>query len=50
MKTHEKKKRFRTFCRAQVVAGLINQPNGNWAPAQVTKAMDQMMRAGYRIR
>jgi hypothetical protein len=48
-KAFQKKKAFQAFCRAQVKAGLINQANGNWAPANSSKAMDRDMRAGYRV-
>jgi hypothetical protein len=48
-KTTKKKAAFKAFCRAQVKAGLINQANGNWSPANSSKAMDRDMRAGYRV-
>jgi len=49
MKTHTKKKRFQTFCRSQVLQGLINQADGTWRAAQATKSQDQSMLAGYRV-
>jgi hypothetical protein len=49
MRAHEKKKRFKNFCREQVVKnGLINQADGTWSRANSAKAMDRDMQAGYR--
>lgn len=47
--TTKRKKAHQKFCRDQVKKGLINQPNGSWAEASATKAMDQMMIAGYNF-
>lgn len=49
MKTHVKKKRFQAYCRKQVFDGLINQEDGQWKRADSNKAMDNDMRAGYRV-
>jgi hypothetical protein len=49
MKIHAKKKRFQAFCRSQVAAGLINQANGTWAPANSNKWQDNHMIAGYKL-
>lgn len=49
MKIHVKKKLFQRFCRDQVKQGLINHADGNWKPAQSTKAMDNSMIAGYKL-
>ncbi len=51
MKIHVKKKKYKAFCREQVVnKGLINNANGDWQPASTGKRMDQDMLAGYKVR
>lgn len=49
MKIHVKKKRFKAFCRAQVVKGLINGADGLWREA-TSNTMDRSMIAGYKLR
>ena len=51
MKVHVKKKAYRKSCRVKVVKeGLVNAANGNWVRRDSSKAMDNMMAAGYRVR
>ena len=49
-KSWNKKAAFKAFCRKQVMAGLINNAEGNWQPFSTTKAMDRDMRAGYKVK
>jgi hypothetical protein len=48
-KSFVKKKKFAAFCQEQVVKhGLVNGADGLWRTAQLGKAMDRDMLAGYR--
>ena len=50
-KAYKKKALYLAFCRDQVVKqGLINQADGSWRRADSTKAQDNMMRHGYKLR
>jgi hypothetical protein len=50
-KSFKKKKAFQAFCRMMVVEkGMINHADGIWRPASSTSAMDNHMRAGYKMR
>jgi hypothetical protein len=48
MKAHEKKKRFKALCRAQVKKGLINLASGQWGPG-VDNSMKRDMKGGYHV-
>lgn len=51
MKVHVKKKAYRKGCHVKVVKeGLVNNAAGQWVRRDSSKAMDNMMAAGYKVR
>ena len=48
-KSHEKKKMFKKICREKVKSGMINGPDGSWIAYNMSNAMHQHQRAGYKL-